>query len=196
MNLQAICGWNSEFLRSSISFTASTHDSTAFKATKLYLDRCRYFNPNSYVLADKAYQLEGHFITPFKNPTARLPSNSAFNQPLSNLRVKIEHALGVLKARFPSLIELSVCIREDVYRDHMRVHKWTIACMVLHNILYFFEEADTWFLEPIQEENNVNNKDKEEENITGIQESEKEAKQAGVRRREELRDMLLLRGAR
>ena len=76
---------------------------------------------NEYLLADKAYEIDKHLITPYKMPIARLPSHKAFNRAHSVERVKIEHAFGVLKGRWPSLKSLRIRIGDDVVRDHLRV---------------------------------------------------------------------------
>ena len=48
--------------------TASAHDSTAFKSSGLYQRLHEHFDPEEYILADKAYGLERHIITPYKEP--------------------------------------------------------------------------------------------------------------------------------
>ena len=55
---------------------------------------------DEYLLADKAYEIDKHLITPYMMPIARQPSHKAFNRAHSVERVKIEHAFGVLKARW------------------------------------------------------------------------------------------------
>ena len=107
-NLQAICDWHSRFIWIYMGHTASVHDSTVFKSTTLYRNLQSYIDPEEYVLADKAYALERHVITPYKEPASRLPANTAFNYELSVPRVKIEHAFGVLKARWPTLYSIPV----------------------------------------------------------------------------------------
>ncbi|RPB27651.1 hypothetical protein L211DRAFT_894763 [Terfezia boudieri ATCC MYA-4762] len=82
---------------------ASAHDYTAWKSTTLYRGIGSHCNPEEYILADKAYALERHIITPYMEPAARQPSNAAFNYELSIPLVKIEHVFGVLKARWPTL---------------------------------------------------------------------------------------------
>jgi DDE superfamily endonuclease len=72
---------------------------------------------DEYIVAGKAYQLDKHIITPYKVPIARQPSHKAFNKAHSEQRIKIEHAFGVLKARWPSLRSLPVRIRDDVQKD-------------------------------------------------------------------------------
>jgi hypothetical protein len=41
---------------------------------------------DEYILADKAYQVDKHIITPYKLPVARQPSYKAFNKALSEHR--------------------------------------------------------------------------------------------------------------
>jgi len=52
----------------------------------------KYFNPEEYIFADKAYGFERHLL-PHKE---QQPANSA---ELSIPRVEVKHAFGVLKAR-------------------------------------------------------------------------------------------------
>ena len=73
--------------------TASTHDSTADKATRLYKERSCFRADNEYLLADKAFELDKHLITPYKMPIARQPSRRAFNRAHSVERIQIDHAL-------------------------------------------------------------------------------------------------------
>jgi len=70
-NLQAICDWEHRFIWASMGHTASAHDSTAFKSTPLYHDINTSFDREEYILADKAYALEWHVITSYKEPLAR-----------------------------------------------------------------------------------------------------------------------------
>ena len=87
-------------------------------------------------MADKAYSLEQHIITPYKGPASRLPDNSAFNSQLSIPRVKIEHAFGILKARWRTIYDIPIRIDIDKDKGHKKVINWTMACVVLHNILH------------------------------------------------------------
>ena len=58
---------------------------------------------DEHLLADKAYQLDHHVITPDKEPVARQRSHASFNYVHSTTRAKFEHAFSVLKARWKSL---------------------------------------------------------------------------------------------
>ena len=101
-NLQAICDWDGQFIWAAMGYTAATHDSTAFKLTEFYRSASKNFDPEEYLLADEAYSLDRHIITPYKEPASRQPENAAFNHQLSIPRAKIGHAFGVLKARWSS----------------------------------------------------------------------------------------------
>ena len=129
-NLQAICDWKGRFIWTSMGHTAGSHDSLVFKSTDIYRNPSRYFDLEEYVLADKAYGLERHIITPYKEPASSRAENTAFNYHLSIPRVKIEHAFGVLKARWPILHNLPIRIGQDKERGHRRVIHWTMACIV------------------------------------------------------------------
>ena len=146
----------------------------------------KYFNPEEYLLADKAYALERHIITLYKEPAARQPVNAAFNFQLSIPRVKIEHAFGILKARWPTLYDIPIQIGLNKDIGHKRVINWTMSCLVLHNILHSLRDDEKWLEEQIsdvQESMRMNFKE---------QEVNREAKKAGMRRRDELRDLVTL----
>ena len=183
-NLQAICDWTGKFIWVYMGHTASVHDSTAFKSTTLYNNSNSYFDPEEYILADKAYALERHIITPYKEPASREARNATFNKLHAIPRVKIEHAFGVLKARWPTLRHIPVRIGQDQERGHRRVINWTMACIVLHNILHNIKENEDW-LEVVQER-----EEQEEPEVPARNERYAEIQQAGMRRRDELRDLV------
>jgi len=187
LNVQAVCDWNRRFMFVSMGHTAAVHDSTAFKESKLYKNRFQYFRPQEYLLADKAYALQPHVITPYKDPEARKQDNARFNYQLSIPRVKIEHAFGVLKARFPSLRSMPIRIGTDQLQGHERVTSWISTCMVLHNILHSMKDDESWLEElTIQEKEPIivtQMRDQELEVPTNNMEA-----RAGKVRRDELRN--------
>ena len=144
---------------------------------------------NEYLLADKAYELDKHLITPYKMPIARQPAHKAFNYAHSRERIKIEHAFGVLKARWPSLKSLNWRIGDDVEKDHKRVANWIMACLVLHNFLSLRHEDNDWLADAIadatQQEAGPSNG-----NLGGSPEEMSQMKQAGERRRTSIREAM------
>ena len=164
--------------------------SPAWKSTALYQSIGSYFHPEEYLLAYKAYALERNIITPYKEPASGQSPNAAFNYALSIPRVKIEHAFGVLKARWSTLYEMPIRIGADREEGHRRVHNWTMACLVLHNILHSMKDDETWLQAQVkrQEALEIRNNRLEEQ----LEGSNAEAKQAGITRRTELRNLVNL----
>jgi hypothetical protein len=66
----------------------------------------------------------------------------------------VEHANGVIKARFASLKKIPIDIRSDA--DMPRCAVWITACVVLHNLLIHlrdeFEYADDALIEYDEDE--------------------------------------------
>ena len=91
-----------------------------------------------YVLADSAYTLSETIMTPFKTPSSLRPENVAFNQILSSVRVKVEHAIGFCKIYFKVLHGARRRIREKE-SAHEAVF-WVKACVILHNMLLKLDE--------------------------------------------------------
>ena len=188
-NLQAICDWNGKFIWVYMGQTANVHDSTAFKSSSLYRNSNSFFDPEEYVLADKAYALERHIIAPYKKPASQEARNATFNEQHAIPRAKIEHAFGVLKERWPSLSHIPVQIGQDQELGHRRVINWTMACIVLHNILHNINEnQDSLENEGEQELNEPKPENEGNDNPREVRYAE--IQQAGIRRRDELRDLI------
>lgn len=136
-NIQAICDGNKEFIYIHAGSKGSIHDSIAFKSSALYRNRQRLFHPSSYILADKAYELDRHILTRFKeNAIGDHAVHIAFNDAVTAERINIEHAFGIPQNRWPSLRSIPIKIHgNSIERDHARVINSMMACMVLHNFL-------------------------------------------------------------
>ena len=143
-NLQAVCDRDRKFIFAYMGYTAGAHDSRIYKHTPLYQNPNAYFASHEYLLGDKAYAVGPHLIPPFKEPQARRPDCANFNYNLSIPRVQIEHAFGILKARFPSLHKLPIRIREDRVAGHLQVIKWMMGCITLHNLLIDLKDDESW----------------------------------------------------
>lgn len=186
LNLQAICDWRGSFIWVSMEHTARVDDSAAFESTELGRalntnmntppNRTWYAANDEYILADNAYPLGPHVITPYKDCEA----NAAFNSEHTNARIQIKTTLGMLKARWPTLYDLPVRILEDVDRGLKRAVDWTMACVVLHNFLTNLGEDESWL--EIKEE--LGNDDELEEN-------DGELDDVANRRRDEIRSSVM-----
>ncbi|OAD75786.1 hypothetical protein PHYBLDRAFT_94076, partial [Phycomyces blakesleeanus NRRL 1555(-)] len=95
----------------------------------------RFFSDDEYVLADAGYKATNYIV-----PIKKKPRNSElsladqeFNTKISSMRVKIEHAFGILKERFYSLKSIPVRIKRK--EDVVKVNAWIRVCVALNNFL-------------------------------------------------------------
>ena len=124
----------------------------------------KFFDHNQFLFADSAYTSDRFTLPAYKGKELLNAQNVDFNYHLAQSRVRIEHAIGILKGRFSSLREMRTQIRN---RKEMKVAiKWIISCVVLHNLLadlkdqwnelYEEDEPDS---APVVNEDNDNSND-------------------------------------
>jgi hypothetical protein len=89
----------------SLGHTGSAHDSFAFQSTRISVDHQTFLPDNEWIWADSAYPIRTWCVPPFKRqPNVKLSREQKhFNYCLSTVRVRAEHAIGLLKGRFQSL---------------------------------------------------------------------------------------------
>jgi hypothetical protein len=121
------------------------HDTRMFALSPLSMHPQDFFAADEYVLADSAYVPSPTVVPAFKKPPGGGLSEMQmqFNYRLSNARVRVEHCIGLLKARFQSLRELRVRVRNA--EDVKFCVSWLRCCCVLHNMLLDDEPDDEWF---------------------------------------------------
>ena len=129
-----VCDDEARILKFNCSYPGAVHDARAWRKLGVYKHPQRYLRGNEFLLADSAYPLTETTIVPYKHSSAHLSSSKRmFNYRLSGLRVSVEHCIGHLKARFPSLRGLPHRIRRK--RDIALCMKWVGSCVVLYNLL-------------------------------------------------------------
>ena len=128
------------------------HDARVFENSALTLQRDRFFSGNEYLLADSGYNPSPQIIPAFKRlPNSSLtPDQAQFNTQLSNIRVRVEHCIGILKGRFQSLRGLRTVIRRE--KDVERLVYWIRACFVLHNLVLQDPVEQEWLEDESDEE--------------------------------------------
>ena len=102
-------------------------------------------------------------------------------------RVKIEHAFGVLKVRWPSLKNLPIRIKDDRINGHNRVMDWTVAYLVLHNLLIDIQDDDSW----LGVVTTGDDGDSPEDVASQAVNYREEERRAGQRKRDELKDRFI-----
>lgn len=142
-----------------IGHTGSVHDSWAFRSTRTFKEHAHIFAPGEWMWADSAYPAETWCVSPFKKPVGDelTPDQRTYNYHVSKVcqcqsflanqlliswkvRIRSEHAIGLLKGRFQALKELRIQI------DSVQRHKWAVmfvrCCIILHNLVLRIEEGD------------------------------------------------------
>ncbi|KAM7303821.1 protein ALP1-like [Ixodes scapularis] len=126
--MQAICDSDRKFLDVFLGHTGKTHDVQAFRRSFVLDDLPQICEGDKYhILGDAAYPLREYLLTQFRNYGKLVPDEVNYNLKLSQTRVRIENAFGLLKGRF----------RQLLYLEFWSVNKATqfiLACCVLHNL--------------------------------------------------------------
>jgi DDE superfamily endonuclease len=111
------------------------HDARVYGNSALARRPERFFSGEEYLLADSGYTPSLRIVPAFKKPPHRSlsPEETQFNFRLSNIRIRVEHCIGILKGRFQSLKGLRLAIRGE--RDIKRMGCWILTYCVLHNLI-------------------------------------------------------------
>ena len=73
-------------------------------------------------------------------PEREVPENEVFNNQVSIVRIRSEHAIGFLKGRFQSLKGLRIRIVDE--RSHKFATYWVLACVAIHSFAMRCEEEE------------------------------------------------------
>lgn len=79
-------------------------------------------------------------IAPYKKPFSLQAGNEEFNNHVSMVRIRSEHAIGFLKGRFHSLKSLRVLIKDQ--KTHQFATYWVSACVGIHAFAMQREEEE------------------------------------------------------
>ena len=99
LNIQAICDASCRFIFFAVAAPGKSSDQAAIERTALptSLDGLPL---GSYVVGDAAYTLPDKCITPFTGSQWLNPTKDAYNYFLSQLRIRIEMAFGILTTKW------------------------------------------------------------------------------------------------
>lgn len=86
------------------------------------------------------FQLDSWVTAPYKKPESLADDNETFNNHVSILRIRSEHAIGFLKGRFHSLKHLRVNISDEA--SHKIATYWVSACIGIHSFAMDCEERE------------------------------------------------------
>ncbi|GAV05984.1 hypothetical protein RvY_16028 [Ramazzottius varieornatus] len=126
-----------------VGFCGSVHDMKVYSNSRLASLTSKLFTPGESMLADCAHTMSAVAVSSYKRPSSLVADNEQFNFYLASIRIRVEHTIGILKGRFPSLQSLRIKIFDK--ETHERAVRWIKACVVLHDMLpkdsYFYS---TW----------------------------------------------------
>ena len=144
-------------------------------------------------------QIETWVVAPYKKPERDLPDNHFFNNHVSMVRIRSEHAIGYLKGRFQSLKGLRIQIEDE--DAHKFATYWVLACVAVHNFALECEaqersddsaDEDPFIQEGLSSSSSESSSDASSlrhANLRGRQ--RQRARDAARARREELKEALL-----
>lgn len=142
VNVQAVCDAKRKFCFLSVKYGAATHDSKALELSRFSEDVAKDLPPQYWIAGDAAYRAS-HFaeiVTPFTAGCSRKEND--FNFFLSQLRINIECAFGMLMRRFGIFWRPLRCSID-------RVATIVSATMAIHNLI--IDDGDMESLNAITE---------------------------------------------
>lgn len=128
VNVQAACDARCRFTYLSCRSPGGTGDSRAFHGTALnaFLQE---IPRGYYVVGDAAYSLSATLLVPYTGADKRNKQNDIFNFHLSQLRIKIEQAFGLLVNKwrvFKKALEINLKRIPALIECSMRLHNFCI----------------------------------------------------------------------
>jgi hypothetical protein len=99
VNVQAMCDADCHFIFLCLAAPGKTNDSVAIRKTSLpaWLDT---LPPGYFTAADCAYSITEHLVAPYSGPQQYIEAYDNFNFYLSQLRIRIEMAFGLLVTKW------------------------------------------------------------------------------------------------
>ena len=134
-----------------MGWPGSVHDNRVWVNSDVYLDTDKYFDQKEYLLGDSAFSASAVMIPAFKKGHNRNLSEEQryFNNKLAKIRIKSEHCIGLLKARFQRLRGFRRVIKEKKDLDTILRH--AMCACILHNLLIDHPVPPDWLEETLEE---------------------------------------------
>ncbi len=151
------CDARCRFIFLLIQCPGETGDSRVFYGTKMD-EFLKALPQGFYAVADNAYTLSATLIIPYSGSDKRYPEKDVFNFYVSQLRIKIEQAFGIMVNKWwvfkrpiglglhvvPTLVEC--CMRLHNFCNDNREHEWNVsdvpAELVMEHVTNYEEYLD------------------------------------------------------
>lgn len=131
----AICDDKRRIRLFETGYMGSSHDMRLLSQSNFLETIDQKITDDQYVLGDAGFSQSDYIVAVSKKPRNGELSKEdiTFNNQIARLRVRIEHAFGILKERFQSLKELRIFIQSE--NDLIYASSWIRACVVLNLFL-------------------------------------------------------------
>jgi len=128
LNVQAVCDSRCRFIYFAVAAVGSSPDSNAYRRTSLP-DLVEALPLGVFIVADCAYIVTEHLLTPFYGSQRFDKKNDNYNFFISQLRIKIERAFGIMVTKWRILrspIEFCVHNAATLLMAIARIHNFVI----------------------------------------------------------------------
>lgn len=131
----AICDHRRRIRYVETGYFGSSHDMRVLNESDLGQNPSKYCVDDEYVLGDGGYSASRYLVPVSKKPKNGVTGDEdqQFNTYISQMRIKIEHAFGILKSRFQSLKQLRLKVESK--EDIKYASAWIRVCIALNNFL-------------------------------------------------------------
>ncbi|KAI1321470.1 hypothetical protein EDD11_005161 [Mortierella claussenii] len=166
-NILIACDSTTRIRYAELSRPAAWTDQRVLASSPLVLERAKYFQDDDYLVASSSFSPSGIVVplytdqelqsvdpaiygTGRDNPSAgqaHVEAKKKFNNALSSIQKRAMDCQRKLKARFPSLLEMRVQIKDDDVGtgaedesargggSQESARNWILACMTIHNLV-------------------------------------------------------------
>jgi DDE superfamily endonuclease len=129
LNVQAVCNHKSQFIYFAVVAPGKCGDQVAYERTSLPT-LMQALPLGTYLIGDAAYSVGEKMLVPFTGSQRSNPSNDAYNFYLSQLRIRIEMAFGLMTNKWRILrapLQTSLAKSSEVLECCSRLHNFCIA---------------------------------------------------------------------
>lgn len=128
LNIQAICDSDRQFTFFGVVAPGKCSDQVALERTSIH-QRIMALPTGMYIVGDAAYQLSDMLLVPFTGTQRDDPGKDAFNFFLSQLRIRIEMAFGLLQTKWSVLkkpLQVNLATAARVIEACARLHNFCL----------------------------------------------------------------------